>query len=343
MIGSRKEARTVWELKKRRLYLILALVAAPLLIGCGTPKVFLFVDETEPLREYTLQGKEDGKVLLLPISGVISDVREKSFLQPKPSMLQEVVSQLQKAAEDEDIKAVLLKVNSPGGSTTASDILYNELVKFKDKTGAKIVVSMMGMATSGGYYISLPADYIIAHPTTVTGSVGVIFMRPELHGLMEKIGVGYGVTKTGRNKDMASWFREITPEEKDLLQDLINNMGDRFLGLVKKHRRLESSVMADVATARVFVADEAVEAGLIDEVGYLDDAIAHAQKIAGLSPDSKLVVYRRTYYPNDNQYNTTANYSPGGTISLVDLGVLQSAVSMPAGFYYVWPPAVGQR
>ena len=105
MNGSRKDARTLWEVKQHRLFLIVALLAASLIAGCGTPKIFLFVDETEPLREYTLQGKEDGKVLLLPITGVISDVREKGFLQPKPSMLQEVVSQLQKAAQDGDPRA----------------------------------------------------------------------------------------------------------------------------------------------------------------------------------------------------------------------------------------------
>jgi protease-4 len=311
-----------------------------LIAGCGTPKIFLFVDETEPLQEYTLQGKKKEKVLLLPINGVISDARKTGLLQPKPSLLQEVVSQLRKASRDDKIKAVLLKINSPGGTTTASDILYHELMMFKQKTGKKIVVAMMDMATSGGYYISLPADHIVAHPTTVTGSVGVIFMRPELQGLMEKIGVGYGVTKTGKNKDMASWFRKITPEEEQLLQNLIDNMGDRFLGLVQKHRQLDAAVMADVASARVFVAEEAAEAGLIDEIGYLDTALAQAKKIAGIPTDSQLVVYRRSFYPDDNQYNTTTlNQASGSGTSLIDLGVLQSAVNLPTGFYYIWPPA----
>jgi protease-4 len=129
-------------------------------------------------------------------------------------MVQEFVSQLRLAEKDKKIKALLLKIDSPGGSVIASDIVYNEILAFKKRTGAKVVVAMMGVAASGGYYISLPADTIVAHPATITGSIGVIFFRPKVTGLMGKIGVGVEVNKSGKNKDIGSPFRQTTAECK---------------------------------------------------------------------------------------------------------------------------------
>lgn len=313
-----------------------------LTFGCGAPKISIFPGESEPLREFTLQGKADEKILLLSVDGGISDKEKVGLLRPKPSMLQEFISQLHKAERDETIKAVLLKINSPGGTVTASDIIYNELMRFKEKTGAMIIVSMMDLAASGGYYISLPADHIMAHPTTVTGSIGVIAMRPELSGLMDKIGVDVSLNKTGKNKDMGSWFRKQTKEEEDLIQGIIDNMGRRFIGLVKKHRTLTPSAEQEIETARVFVAEEALKLGLVDSIGYISDALAKAQNIAELPKDARLVVYRRTYYPDDNMYNNALNHYSGSKISVVDLGPMNALANMETGFYYIWPAAVGQ-
>lgn len=312
-----------------------------LAFGCGSPKIFLFPDESEPLLEFTLQGKNEPKIFMISVKGKISNEAGEGLFRPKPSMVQEFVSQLRKAEKDDAIKALLLQIDSPGGSVTASDIMYNELMRFKKKTGAKIIVSMMDLAASGGYYISLPADYIMAHPTTVTGSVGVVFMRPELSGLMEKIGVDVAINKTGKNKDMGSWFRKPTREEESLLQDLIQNMGDRFIGLVKKHRGLTPVAEQEIATARVFTADEALQLGLVDGIGYLDDAIEKIKNVAQLPKDAKVVVYRRRYYADDNYYNTALNHYGGGRISLIDLGPLEPHTLMQPGFYYIWPAATG--
>jgi protease-4 len=318
-----------------------AIAMCILTLGCSSPGIHLFPDESQPLREFTLQGKADDKILLVSVSGAISDKKKAGLFSSKPSMLQEFVSQLRKAEEDEGIKAILLKINSPGGTVTASDIIYNELMRFKKKTGAKITVAMMGVATSGGYYISLPADYIMAHPTTITGSVGAIFLRPELSGLMDKLGVEVSLNKTGKNKDMGSWFREPSREEDSIFQDLIGDMGDRFLGLVKKHRNLTPSALEEVATARVFVAADALRAGLVDGIGYIDDALKQTIEIASLPKDTQLVVYRRTHYPNDNFYNSTLNDYSGGKISIIDLGQLNAVAGMEPGFYYMWPAIAG--
>jgi protease-4 len=256
-------------------------------------------------------------------------------------MLQETVAQLRKAEKDEEVKAVLLKIDSPGGTVTASDIIYNELQHFKEKTKAKIVVIMMDVAASGGYYISLPADYIIAHPTTITGSVGVMFPRWQASGLMEKIGVRHDVSKSGKYKDMGSPFRETTEEEKKLFQNLTDGLNDRFITLVKKHRNLDPKKLEEVATAKVFIAKEALDKGLIDQVGYLNEAVDKAKTIAGLSKDAKVIAYRRTEQPDDNLYNTSTSEYSDKQPSLVHLDLLEGLPPrLKGGFYYIWPPGI---
>lgn len=322
-------------------FIFTALTVMTLIIGgCSAPKLNLFSDEPDPLREFTLQGKKKEKVLLIPVEGVISDAPERRFLRPKPGMVQEIVSQLRLAEKDKEIKAVLFKIDSPGGSTTASDILYHEIMEFKKRTQTKIVVSMMNIAASGGYYISLPADHIMAHPTTVTGSIGVILLYPQVTGLMNKLGVQVEVNKSGENKDMASPFREVTEEERRIFQGITDGLADRFITLVEKHRHLEGDAVENIKSARVYLAKKAMDLGLVDDVGYLSDAIKKAKSLANLPDDAKVVVYRRSKYPDDNLYNTKASAPDLQRISLIDIKMADSLTNLQTGFYYLWVPSV---
>lgn len=309
------------------------------LFGCVSAKFNLFPDGSEPLREYTLGGYGEDKILIMSIHGVISDSPDSSYLsaRTKPSMVQEVVSQLRLAEMDKNVKAILLKINSPGGSVTASDIIYHELEGYKKRTGNKVVVCMMDVAASGGYYVALPADKIVAHPTTVTGSVGVIMMRPKFVGLMDKLGLKVEVTKSGKNKDMGSPFRPGTPEEEKLFQDITDGLYKKFAALVAKHRKIDEAAMSEIASARVMLADDALKLNMIDKVGYMNDAIAETRSIAELPSSTKLIVYRRTEFQNDNIYNDTTFQSDKG-ISLVNLGMLEGLTQTKAGFYYLWLP-----
>lgn len=327
-----------------KLYLgiLSAILISMLFSACAAPRITLFSDASDPLREITLDGTADDKILVIPISGVITDKPNSRFLRTAPSMVQEVVSHLQLAEKDDGVKVVLLKIDSPGGTTTASDMLYHEIVTFKQRTRKKVVVCMMNLATSGGYYVSLPADVIMAHPTTVTGSIGVILMRPEVSGLMEKIGVAVHVNKSGENKDMGSPFRSSTPVEENMLQELADGLGRRFVDLVKQHRALDDGNLAMVADARVFLADAAVSAGLVDKIGYLQDAIGEAKVIADLDADARVITYRRTHYPDDNLYNNLTSGSRAiPTPLLVDMGLIGDLLALDAGFYYLWPQALG--
>ncbi|MBC2711841.1 MAG: signal peptide peptidase SppA [Desulfosarcina sp.] len=321
--------------------IISAMLIAMFLFGCATPRITLFSDASDPLQEVTLDGTADDKILVIPITGVITDSPKSRVMRTQPGVVQEVVSHLRLAEKDDRVKAVLFKIDTPGGTTTASDILYHEIASFKQRTGKRVVVCMMNLATSGGYYVSLPADVIVAHPTTITGSIGVILIRPQLSGLMEKIGVDVQVNKSGENKDIGSPFRPITPGEENILQELADVLGRRFVGLVKQHRELDGERLATVANARIFLADAAVAAGLVDKIGYLQDAIDEAKQIAELDADARVVTYRRTHYPNDNLYNTLTSGTLAGPAPLVDMGPIGDLLSLDAGFYYLWPQALG--
>jgi len=316
---------------------VVLVASALFLLSCAAPRIKLYPGRTDPLQEFVLSGKAEQKVLVIPIRGIIADQPKQGLLRSEPSVVEETVAHLRKAGEDGDIRAVLFKIDSPGGTVTASDILYHEIERFKQRTGKKIVAAMMGMAASGGYYVSLPADYILAHPTTVTGSVGVIFLRPRLEGLMTKIGVGVEVSKSGRNKDMNSPFRASSQEEKEMMQAQTEAMGRRFVDLVRAHRTLSEASLEEISSGRIYLADEALKLGMVDEVGYLEDALSQAKRLAGLAEDAKVIIYRRTEYPDDTLYNTATASSAGdgGPVAVIDLNI----PGLASGFYYLWPPA----
>ena len=314
------------------------LIAAGLFMlgGCSLPNFSLF-PEAGPLKEITLEGTGEEKILVLSVNGTISDRPKEKLLGTRPSMVQELVSHLRRAEKDDHIKAVLLKVSSPGGTVTASDIIYHELSAYKARTGTKMVVSMVSVAASGGYYVSLPADWIMAHPTTVTGSIGVILSRPGVSGFMEKLGLSMHVNISGDRKDMGSPFRPPTEADEAIFQQLIDEMAARFLGLVDKHRDIKPEHKTRIASAQIFSANEAREVGLVDEIGYLTDAIDKAKSLAGLAKDARVVTYRHYDTEDDNIYNPAMRLSGGG------MGVNGSALSLltaarEAGFYYLWQP-----
>jgi protease-4 len=321
--------------------LLPALCAAILVAACGAPQFKLKQDYSEPLTEFILQGEGKDKILYLPLHGVISNEPSEGFLSSRPGLVQETVSHLRKAYADPDVKAVVLAVDSPGGGVVDSEILYSELSGFKERTGKKLVALMFGVAASGGYYASIAADRIVAHPSTVTGSVGAVFIQPKVFGLMDKIGVGTEVAVSGKNKDMGSPFRESTPEEKALMQQMIAGMGGRFLDLVAQRRRLTSEAKVQVGTARVFTAEEAQKIGLVDKVGFLADALAEARALAGLPEDARLVVYRRSAFAEDNAYNL-ATGEWAGSRPLAEIPLARLLNGPRTGFYYLWAPEFGQ-
>src|SRR3972149_5072856 len=176
-----------------------------LAFGCSFISVSL-VPPVQPLRETTVMGKGKEKVLIVDISGIISEEEKRGSagLSGEPDMVARIKEELKTAAKDKHIKAVILRINSPGGTVTASDIIYHEIEQFKKKTNNKVIACIMDLGASGGYYVAVSADRIVAHPTTVTGSIGVIMLNLSVEGLLQKIGVKDTSIKTGEHKDMGS-------------------------------------------------------------------------------------------------------------------------------------------
>ena len=320
----------------------LLLMSVVLPVGsCTGLNIHLGTPSEKPLKEFTLEGRERGKVLVIPVTGFLSDTPKKGLFEQRPSEVQEVVSRLRRAEKDEEVKAVLFEINSPGGSITASDILYHEIMGFKERTGARIVAVLMDVGASGGYYIALPADRIVAHPTTITGSVGVILVQPKITGLMDKLGLAVEVNKSGSEKDIGSPFRPSTREEQKIMQGLTDDLGGRFVRLVTRHRQVRPEDLAKVASARIYLASEALQLKLIDAVGYLRDAISAAKALAGLPEGARVVVYRRIKYPNDNVYNTSLSASAGVVPPLIEMNLPEILPPLTPGFYYLWLPGAG--
>lgn len=324
----------------KRLARVLASLLCLLSCACS-PSISLLGETNKSLTETTVSGKGVSKIALIQVRGTISSQPEHGLLSTRASLVREVAARLQKAAEDERVKGVVLLVDSPGGTVTDSDILYHEVQRLKAERGWSVVALIGTVGASGGYYVSLAADAILAHPTSITGSIGTIFIRPELRGLMDKLGVDAAVTKSGRLKDMGSPFRPATGEEKALFEDMITQLNGRFLSVVRKRRPgLDAAQLARAAEARVYAAPAALEAGLIDGLGYREDAVERAKALAGLS-EAKVVSYGRHRLKNPSLYGIGAE-SEAQAAKLVDLGPLESLAGLPVGFAWLWTPGLGE-
>ena len=252
--------------------IILSVLLVSCLCGCAI--TIPLVPGPEPLREQVIEGKGTPKILLMDISGVISEkAKERSLLGPaSPSLIAGVREALQKAENDKDVAGVILRINSPGGTITATDIIHHEIVRFKERKKIPVYSCIMSVGTSGGYYIAAAADQITAHSTSITGSFAVIIMTLNIEGLMNKIGVSELTIKSGEKKDILSPFRPATPEEKAIVQTIVNQFHKKFVDtiLARPGNALNRKAVESLADGRIYSAEQALEAKLIDRIGYLD-------------------------------------------------------------------------
>ena len=214
------------------------------------------------------------KVALVRIEGPIIDSKN-------------AVDEIKDYTKDPSIKAIVLRVDSPGGAVAPSQEIYEEVRKATAKK--KVVVSMGSLAASGGYYISSPASKIVANPGTLTGSIGVIMEIPNIEGLMNKVGVKTEVIKSGRHKDIASMFRGIGKEERVILQGVLDDVHEQFIKSVAEGRKMVLEDVRKIADGRIFTGKQALAIGLVDELGNLEDAVKAAAKLAGIKGEPEVV------------------------------------------------------
>ncbi len=251
-------------------------------------------ESVEKLTEIVIEGTGTDKILLIPLKGVITGQSSKKLFQETPSIVDSVKQQLEQAQDDKDIKAVILEINSPGGGITASDIIYKEVLEFKEKTNKKVIVSMQDVAASGAYYISAAADKIISHPTTITGSIGVIMPLINIANLVEKYGIEDNSIKSGDMKSIGSPLKKMSDEERKVLYDIVDEMYTRFVNIIAVGRNMEIEEIRKLADGRIYTGKQALDNGLVDQLGYIDDAITLAKDIAGLK-EAKIIKYKRMF------------------------------------------------
>lgn len=311
--------------------------AALLLAGCSLISIDL-QPRIRPLEEETIEGKGKAKILLMDVSGMLADETGGLVLgspAPRVPVVARVREELQKAEEDDAVKALIVRINSPGGTITASDLIYREIDSFKTRRKVPVVAVMMDVGASGGYYAALAADTIVALPTTVTGSIGVVMLTVNAQGLMEKIGVAPLAIKSGEMKDAGSPFRPITPQERAVFQSVIDQMYGRFVALIARSRKIPEDRVRSFADGRIYTADEAKALGLVDEIGYMDDVVAAARKAAGVE-EASVVMYHRPKDYRANFYSAAPVAAPGLDTSLQQLTALVSG-SGPRFLYLWWP------
>lgn len=236
------------------------------------------------------------KIGVIEVNGAITGSSSASFTNEVASA-DNIMRAIRKASERQDIKAVVLRINSPGGAAGASQEIGIELDKLRE-TNKPIVTSMGDICASGGYWIACSSDYIVANGTTITGSIGVIMQLANLEGLYEKIGVKPRVIKSGEFKDIGSPNREMTNEEQKLLQNLIDDSYEQFLEQVRKGRKdnITEDELINIADGRIFSGRQAIELGLVDDIGNYYDAIKKAEEMAGIPAGAEIEILNKTSY-----------------------------------------------
>lgn len=247
-----------------------------------------------PALETFVEGKGDDKIAIISIKGILTSESGEGLFIEKPSIVDTVKQHLDQATHDSHVKAILLEIDSPGGGITASDVIYNQIMKFKADTKKNVVVYMQDIAASGGYYISSSADAIVAHPTTITGSIGVIMPLINVADLINRYGVRDNSIVSGEMKDIGSPLKQMTPEETAILKDIIHEMYMQFVTVVSTGRRMDIETVKKIADGRIYTGKQAVEKGLVDELGYIEDAIRLTKKLSGLT-EATIVRYEQPF------------------------------------------------
>ena len=236
------------------------------------------------------------------------------------------------------MRALVLRIDTPGGDVTTADILYHEVREYGKETGVPVVAELMDTAASGGYYIASAADFIMAQPTSITGSIGVVAYNVNAEGLLDKIGIRDMTVKSGDKKDMGSPLREMTAEEREILQGIIDELYGRFLDVVYRGRkgRIPMERLRELADGRVYTARQALSSGLIDGMGYMEDAVAEARRLAGLK-EARVVTYSEADEYRKNIYSAPAVPAPS-VINLLNIDASSLGPGAGLRFMYIWSP-----
>jgi protease-4 len=296
------------------------------------------VSSSTELREEVVQrgsGVFPSKIVIIEVEGMLLNTRSGGLLQPQENDVSLFAQQLDRAEHDPAVRAIVLRVNSPGGTVSASDSMYQTLLKFKERCHKPVVASTQDVSASGAYYVSCAADKIVAQPTSIVGSIGVIFNSFDVSETMSKIGVRSEAIKSGPLKDMGSPFKPLGQPERAVMQGMVDEFYARFKAIVKSNRHLDDATLTAVSDGRVFTGSRAVEVHLVDQLGYLPDAIELAKQLAN-APGAETLLYKRPYGYGGSIYANSSPTTPQANVIQFNLSPAQAF--LPTGFYYLWQP-----
>lgn len=328
-------------MKIRSLTVLVALASLIAQAGCSPIQFSLFGSQSGPLEPKTVI-EEDGardRVALIDLRGLISPPIDTGspIFGGGFNITDDLIRRLDLAREDSRVKAVVLRIDSPGGSVTTSDMIYQEIRRFREETGKPVVASLGSVAASGGYYAALAADEIVAEPTSVTGSIGVIIPLIDASEGLNSIGIYSTSLTSGDNKDLGSPVAGQTAEGRAVLMAVVDDFFARFKGLVAERRPGIGDLDA-VTDGSVFSGERAAGLGLVDSTGSLRDAFGRAKSLAGLE-SAQLVKYARRSQRVSSPYALTDGNTPTPSAALVDLGPIIGHERITAGrAYYLWIP-----
>lgn len=316
--------------------LILAVLAA----GCGENMGYIIrpVPIDEALVEHVVD-RDAGlfvsdKIAVVDVSGLIMNGRSDGLLGPHENPVSLFIEKIDKAQKDPDVRALVLRINSPGGGVTASDLMYRRLVEFKKERKVPVIAVIEDVGASGGYYLASAADTIIVAPTSITGSIGVIVQTFSLAGTLAKLGIEAKAITSGPMKDMASLFKPLDPADQKILQTLVTEFYGHFIDVVAAGRpKLSKDEVKKLADGRIYTGDQAVANGLADQAGDVKSAVALAKSKAGVKV-SRTVMYDRPWGYKANVYST----APAGVPSLSLAGISPADVTawFQPQFLYLW-------
>jgi protease IV len=325
----------------RYLSLLLIALLASTLVGCGPRTLRIdYIPVEEELTPQVVE-KDPGafvtdKIAMVNVSGLIANMNNGSLLSSGTNPVSDFRETLNAIERDPSVKAVILRMNTPGGTVTASDMMYRDLVAFKARTHKPVVVAMTDVCASGGYYLSCAGDYRIAYPSTITGSIGVIIETFNFSGTLGKLGISAKAITSRENKDMGSPFRPMTENDEKLLKALVDQFYAQFLGIVKaSHQRVADADWSMVTDGRVFTGKDAQRLGLIDQLGSLDDAIIKAKQMSGIKL-AKIIMYTHQEGYKGSTYAKAP--SPTHDINMLNVNV-DTAGMLPSThpeFLYLW-------
>ncbi len=331
-------------LATRWLLLLSVCLFAP---GCGPTTFVVGISPGDREMTATVVDKPQDRrtkdrVAIIDVSGMILNAKTPGLLTEGENPVSRFREALDRAAEDKYVRAVILRLNTPGGAVTASDAMYRDVLSFKQETGKPVVVQMMDVAASGGYYLACAGDHIVAYPSTVTASIGVIIQTVSLQPALSSIGIQTEAITSGPNKDAGSPLSEMTDSHRATLKAMVDEFYAGFTSVVREARpTINDKDFADVTDGRIVSGERAMEVGLVDSLGDLDDAFTKAKQLAGIK-DAALIRYHRPLEYVATPYASAQTPAAGSTqvnLLQLNLGGELGTLTQP-GFYYVWLPGV---